>query len=53
MTPILQFVAAVQASRKSIQVASLDMNHNKRAAAGEDSWQASVMFIDYETAGSP
>ena len=53
MTPILQFVAAVQASRKSIQVASLDMNRNKRAAAGEDSWQASVMFIDYETAGSP
>ena len=53
MTPILQFVAAVQAARKSIQVASLDMNRNKRAAAGEDSWQASVMFIDYETAGSP
>ncbi len=50
MTPILQFVAAVQASRKSIQVAALDFTRNKRAAAGEDSWQASVVFIDYETA---
>lgn len=56
MTPILQFVAAVQASRKSIRVASLDLTRNKRAA-GEDSWQASVMFIDYvidyEKGGSP
>lgn len=53
MTSILQFVAAVQASRKSIHVASLDMNRNKRAAAGDDSWQATVLFVDYETAGSP
>ena len=48
MTPILQFVAAVQAARKSIQVASLDLTRNKRAAVGEDSWQASVVFVDYE-----
>ena len=47
MRPILQFVAAVQASRKSINVKSLDFNR-PRAAAGEDSWQASVIFIDYE-----
>ncbi len=50
MTPILQFVAVVQASRKSIQVALFDMTRNKkRAAAGDDSWQASVTFVDYET----
>ncbi len=54
MTPVLQFVAAVQGARKSVRVASLDLTRNKRAAADSDSWQTSVIFIDYETgAGSP
>ncbi len=52
MTPILQFVAAVQASRKSIRVSSLEFIRNKRAAADADSWQASVMFFDYEAGES-
>ena len=52
MRPILQFVAAVEATKKSIRVASLDFNHDKRAGATADSWNASIDFIEYDTAGS-
>ena len=52
MTPILQFVTAVEEARKSIRVSALDLSRNKRAAEDADSWQATVTFVEYET-GSP
>ncbi len=52
MRPILQFIAAVEATKKSIRVASLDLNRDKRAGVAADSWIASVDFVEYDTAGS-
>lgn len=52
MMRILQFVAAVADVRKSIQVDSIDLSRNKRAGEDEDSWQATVIFVDYESEGS-
>jgi hypothetical protein len=46
---ILQFVAAVQEAKKSIQVESVRLTRPRRGRDKElaDSWQATVDFVDY------
>lgn len=48
LTPILQFVAEVKDTKKTIQVESVNITREARAKEKEDdSWTASVTFVDY------
>ncbi|HVR75568.1 MAG TPA: hypothetical protein VMT52_14630 [Planctomycetota bacterium] len=49
MANILQFVAAVKDARKTIQVESFSINRDTKAKGDEDSWIATVDFVDYVT----
>jgi hypothetical protein len=49
LSPILQFIAKVKEAKKSIEVANLTIKNEKRKGQeGEDTWQATVDFVDYE-----
>ena len=52
LRPVLSFVGSVAESKKSIRVAALDLSRGRSRADKDsnDSWNASVDFIDYRKA---
>jgi type II secretory pathway component PulM len=46
---LLQFVASVKDARKTIQVETISINRDTRAKGDDDSWTATVDFVDYVT----
>lgn len=49
MANILQFVATVKDARKTIQVETFSINRDTKAKGDDDSWTATVDFVDYVT----
>ena len=49
MANILQFVATVKDARKTIQVETFSINRDPKAKGDDDSWTATVDFVDYVT----